>query len=91
MARGNSSPRPVFLPPIVLEWTEDKLKSLGQDELHNLLANLAHQRDIGRLRPEHALELQERIAPLLTGRRGSDVRKKMAAAKAASAAATPPA
>lgn len=83
MARANPTPRPVFMPPIMLDWTDEKLKALGQDELHNLLANLAHQRDIGRLRPEHALQLQARIAPLLTGRRGSDARKRLAAETAA--------
>jgi hypothetical protein len=38
MARANPTPRPVFMPPIMLDWTDEKLKALGQDELHNLLA-----------------------------------------------------
>ncbi len=79
---------PVFHAPIVLQWTEEKLQLLDQQQLLNLLDNLKHQREIGRLADADAHALEQRIAPLVTGRKGSELRKRMAAdAKAEKAAA----
>ena len=78
------SRRPMTAPkiihsPMLLDWTEERLRTLAQDQLLNLLANLDHQRAIGRLSESTALVLDERISALLTKRNGakrrSDVSK----------------
>jgi hypothetical protein len=64
-----SSPiKPAFHTPMRLEWTEEKLQLLDQDQLLNLLLNLDHQRRIGRIGQEAAESLERRITPLLSGR-----------------------
>jgi hypothetical protein len=73
-------PQPVFQAPILLQWTDEKLQQLDQQQLLNLLDNLSHQREIGRLKDVDAHALEQRIVPLVTGRKGSDLRKRMAAA-----------
>jgi hypothetical protein len=79
MAKGSSrTPPPVFQSPILLEWTDEKLQQLDQQQLLNLIDNLARQRTIGRLKDAEADALKQRIAPLVTGRKGSDLRKRMA-------------
>jgi predicted RNase H-like nuclease len=75
MAKGSSrTPPPVFQSPILLEWTDEKLQQLDQQQLLNLIDNLARQRTIGRLKDAEADALKQRIAPLVTGRKGSDLR-----------------
>lgn len=89
MVKASSRPpQPVFQAPILLQWTDEKLQQLDQDQLLNLLHNLGHQREIGRLKDADAHALEQRIAPLVTGRKGSELRKRMARdAKDASTAA----
>ncbi len=91
MAKASARPTaPVFQAPIALQWTDEKLQQLDQQQLLNLLDNLKHQREIGRLADAAAHALEQRIAPLVTGRKGSELRKRMAQdAKAAKAAAEP--
>ena len=77
--------KPAFHTPIVLQWTKEKLQQLDQEQLANLLQNLDHQRAIGRLKADEALQLEQRIAPLMTGRNGSRLRKRIAEALKAAA------
>ncbi len=87
----------VFQRPILLQWSDEKLRALDQQQLVNLLRNLDEQLRVGRMSDTDAVEVQTRIAPLLTGRAGSGLRKRLglrpasakqkAAAKAAEAAA----
>lgn len=67
----------VFQRPILLQWSDDKLRALDQQQLVNLLHNLDEQLRVGRMGESDALEVQTRIAPLLTGRAGSDLRKRL--------------
>jgi hypothetical protein len=60
-----------------LDWTDEKLQALSQEQLLNLLDNLDHQRSIGRV-PEHAATaFDQRITALLTGRNGAKRRKQV--------------
>ena len=56
---------------MLLDWTEERLRTLDQDQLLNLLANLDHQRAIGRLSEATAVVLDQRISALLTKRNGA--------------------
>ena len=67
MARGTTT-APVIQSPILLDWTEEKLRALDQDQLLNLLANLDRQRSLGRLSEATAAALDERISAFLTKR-----------------------
>ncbi|HUL64462.1 MAG TPA: hypothetical protein VLW55_07580 [Burkholderiaceae bacterium] len=77
MARGITAASKIIHSPILLDWTEEKLRTLDQDQLLNLLSNLDHQRAIGRLSESTAAVLEQRISALLTKRssakRRSDV------------------
>lgn len=68
MARGTAAAVKNFHTPMLLDWTDDKLKLLDQEQLLNLLANLDHQRAIGRVNETTALALEQRITALLTKR-----------------------
>jgi hypothetical protein len=88
-----TNPKPVFHAPMLLHWTEDKLQLLDQDQLLNLLANLDHQRAIGRISNEAGAVLERDIVARLDRRNGASRRKQMlaaASAQAAEAAATAP-
>lgn len=71
--------RPVFHAPMRIDWTDERLQALSQEQLLSLLDNLDHQRLIGRIAEEAAAALDRRIARLLTGRNGSKRRKQVAA------------
>jgi hypothetical protein len=89
MSRSPSKPiRPVFHAPMRLDWTDDKLKALSQEQLLNLLDNLDQQREIGRLSDDAAAAFDQRIVALLTRANGSKRRKKVALAAAEAAAAS---
>ena len=75
-----SRPRPVFYPPLLIRWTEDKLRLLDQDQLLNLLSNLDHQRAIGRVADEAGAAVENDIVALLDRRNGAARRKLRAAA-----------
>lgn len=70
--------RPVFHAPMRIDWTDDKLQTLSQEQLLSLLDNLDHQRAIGRIPLDAAQTLDQRISALLTGRNGSKRRKQLA-------------
>jgi hypothetical protein len=81
MARKSAGAvRPVFHAPMRIDWTDDRLQTLSQEQLLSLLDNLDHQRAIGRIESDAAATLDRRISALLTGRNGSKRRKQVAVA-----------
>jgi hypothetical protein len=64
------------------DWTDEKLQTLSQEQLLNLLENLDRQRAIGRIPESAAAAIEQRIAPLLTTRNGTKRRKQVAGAAA---------
>jgi hypothetical protein len=64
------------------DWTDEKLQTLSQEQLLNLLENLDRQRAIGRIPESTAAAVEQRIAPLLTSRNGAKRRKQVAEAAA---------
>lgn len=84
MARKSAGAvRPVFHAPMRIDWTDDKLHTLSQEQLLSLLDNLDHQRAIGRIESDAAATLDRRISALLTGRNGARRRKLLAGLAAA--------
>jgi len=71
MARGTTAAPKIIQSPMLLDWTDERLRTLDQDQLLNLLANLDHQRAIGRLSEATAVVLDQRISALLTKRNGA--------------------
>ena len=57
--------------------TDEKLQTLSQEQLLNLLDNLDRQRKIGRVAAGTGEALDQRIAALLTGRNGARRRKQL--------------
>jgi len=76
------SPAPPVKPgphtPMRFDWTEEKLRTLSQEQLLNLLENLDHQRVIGRIPEAVAAALELRITSLLTGQNSTKRRKQVA-------------
>ncbi len=72
-----------------IDWTDDKLQTLNQEQLLSLLDNLDHQRTIGRIEVAAAASLDLRISALLTGRNGSKRRKQIADLAVAAVEAAP--
>ncbi len=70
--------KPIFHAPMLLDWTDEKLQALSQDQLLSLLENLDRQRSIGRLPENTAAAFDQRITSLLTGRNGAKRRKQLA-------------
>jgi hypothetical protein len=64
------------------DWSDEKLQTLSQEQLLNLLENLDRQRAIGRIPESTAATIDQRIASLLTGRNGAKRRKQVANAAA---------
>ncbi len=64
------------------DWTDEKLQTLSQEQLLNLLENLDRQRAIGRIPESTAATIDQRISSLLTGRNGAKRRKQVADAAA---------
>jgi hypothetical protein len=71
--------KPAFHTPMRFDWTDEKLQTLSQEQLLNLLENLDHQRAIGRIPDSSAAAIDQRIAALLTDRNGAKRRKQVAA------------
>lgn len=71
--------KPIFHTPMLLDWTDEKLRTLSQEQLLNLLENLDRQRSIGRLPESAAAAFDQRITSLLTGRNSAKRRKQVAA------------
>jgi hypothetical protein len=79
MARNtDSDSKPTFHAPMRFDWTDEKLQTLSQEQLLNLLENLDHQRAIGRIPESVAAPIDQRIASLLTVRNGTKRRKRVA-------------
>lgn len=74
--------KPTFHTPIRLDWTDERLQTLSQEQLLNLLDNLDHQRAIGRVPDDVAAALELRIVSLLTPHNGAKRRKQVAKAAA---------
>jgi hypothetical protein len=78
MARAHPpKQKPVFHAPMAIDWTEEKLRALDQDQLLNLLGNLDLQRASGRLREEAAEPLERQITALLTPANARKRRKRL--------------
>jgi hypothetical protein len=60
-----------------LDWTDDKLRTLSQEQLLNLLANLDRQRQIGRVSEGEAEAVDQRIVALLTSRNSRKRRRQV--------------
>ena len=66
--------------PMLIRWTEDRLRLLDQEQLVNLLANLDHQRAIGRIAAEAGAVFERDIVARLDRRNGAARRKQRLAA-----------
>ena len=69
--------------PLLIRWTEDRLRLLDQEQLVNLLANLDHQRAIGRIAAEAGAVFEHDIVARLDRRNGAARRKQRLAAEVA--------
>jgi hypothetical protein len=69
-----------------LDWTDDRLRALSQEQLLNLLANLDHQTEIGRVPRAEAAAVDQRIMALLTRQSSQKRRRQLQSASAAAAA-----
>ena len=69
--------KPIFHAPMLLDWTDEKLQTLSQEQLLNLLENLDRQRTIGRVPVGAAAAMDERITALLTSRNSAKRRKQV--------------
>jgi hypothetical protein len=79
MRRKSETPvRPIMHVPVRIDWTDERLQALTQEQLLSLLDNLDRQRAIGRIPSDAAQTLDRRISALLTGRNGSKRRKRLA-------------
>jgi hypothetical protein len=79
MARkSENTSRPIFHAPMLLDWTDERLQALSQEQLLNLLGNLDRQRKIGRLPQSVATTMEERISALLTTSSRTKRRKQLA-------------
>lgn len=66
MAREARAASKILHSPMLLDWSTERLALLDQEQLLTLLANLDHQRVIGRISEATATVLDERITALLT-------------------------
>jgi hypothetical protein len=78
MARKSAgASQPVFHAPMRIDWTDEKLQALSQEQLLNLLDNLDRQRTIGRVASAAAAAVDQRITALLTSRNSARRRKQV--------------
>ena len=82
MRNSDSASKPTFQSPVRFDWTDEKLQTLSQEQLLNLLDNLDRQRAIGRIPESVAATIEQRIAPLLTSRNVAKRRKQVAGVSA---------
>jgi len=66
--------KPTFHTPMRFDWTDEKLQTLSQKQLLNLLDNLDHQLAIGRIPQDVASALEPRIVASDTATARYDVR-----------------
>jgi hypothetical protein len=87
MARkSENTSRPIFHAPMLIDWTDERLQALSQEQLLNLLGNLDRQKKIGRLPDSVAAAMDQRISALLT-KTSTTKRRKQLAVDAATVAA----
>lgn len=86
MTRKFANPEKTFHAPMRMDWTNEKLQTLSQEQLLNLLSNLDHQRTIGRISEADASEIDTRISSLLSRATHTKRRKQLAANASAAAA-----
>ena len=60
--------KPVYIPPSLIVWTDERLAALDKKQLANLLENLHTQRSSGRISDETAEDLAVRIRSRLPAR-----------------------
>jgi|APDOM4702015159_1054818.scaffolds.fasta_scaffold04425_2 hypothetical protein len=77
MRKSHQSIAKVFLPPSLMNWTDEKLASLSEEQLLSLLGNLKVQRESGRVHAETADDVTRRITERLPAR-ALAVRRKRA-------------
>jgi hypothetical protein len=70
---------------MLIDWTEERLQALSQQQLLNLLDNLDRQKKIGRLQEADAAAMDQRISALLT-KASATKRRKLLAVDAAAVA-----
>lgn len=75
MSNALHSSKPAMHAPMLFNWTDERLRTLDQDQLMTLLENLDHQRAIGRLSNENAAGLEKQITLLLNARNVTKRRK----------------
>lgn len=85
--KQDNSSKPIFHSPMLIDWTEERLRPLSQEQLLNLLGNLDHQKRIGRLPEFVATEIEQRISTLLTTASSTKRRKQRNALAVATGAA----
>lgn len=83
--KSYNATRPIFHAPMLIDWTDEKLQTLSQEQLLNLLGNLDRQRKIGRLPESVAVPMDQRISALLTTSSNTKRRKQLAAEHGAAA------
>jgi hypothetical protein len=87
MSRNAKGPsKPVFVTPTRMDWTDEKLATLSQEQLLVLLQNLDQQSAMGRIDESVAADVDRRIT-LLLPKRATTKRRRLAAEAAAQAAA----
>jgi hypothetical protein len=87
MSRNAKGPsKPVFVTPTRMDWTDEKLATLSQEQLLVLLQNLDQQSAMGRIGESVAADVDRRIT-LLLPKRATTKRRRLAAEAAAQAAA----
>lgn len=77
VSKSASARPPVFHAPMRLDWTDEKLRTLSQEQLLNLLDNLDYQRKIGRVPGAEAAAVDQRVMALLTPRNAQKRRKQL--------------
>ena len=75
--KSTGASQPVFHAPMRIDWTDEKLQALSQEQLLNLLDNLDRQRRIGRVPMGAAAAVDQRITALLTSRNSARRRKQV--------------
>ena len=68
--------KPVYTPPSLVVWTDERLAALDKSQLANLLENLQTQRSSGRVSEATAVDLEEKIRSRLPTPKAAPRRKR---------------
>lgn len=79
MRKSHQSIAKVFLPPSLMNWTDEKLAALSDEQLLSLLENLKTQRESGRVHAEIADDVTRRITERLPAKALAVRRKRLRA------------